>query len=180
MQAVYKFKNEEKTIMNTIHIVHKNTIHVTGVALRTSFQNNQHAGEVPPFFHRILAEQTLERVPHRINRNQLCVFLRQKDSPVFDYVMGVEVDTENAVPAGMRHLTLPAGDYARATIIKRGPQDVGAAFSSIYEHWLPASAYGPTGAPGFVYYDDRFFSIFNREGYAGNPVADVYVPIQLK
>lgn len=166
--------------MNAIQIVHKNIMHVTGVVLHTSFQNNQHAQDVPPFFHRILAEHTLDHVPNRINQNQLCVFLRQQDSPAFDYVMGVEVDTENAVPAGMQHLALPASDYAMVTIIKRGPQDVGAAFAAIHEHWLPTSAYRPAGAPAFVYYDDRFFSIFNRDGYAGNPVADVYVPIQLK
>jgi hypothetical protein len=35
-------------------------------------------------------------------------------------------------------------------------------------------------APAFIYYDDRFFSVFNQHGYAGNPVADLYVPVQAK
>ena len=163
--------------MNVIQIVRREGMEVTGLVLHTSFLNQQHAQDVPPFFHRVLAEGRLEALPHRVNRNQLCVFLREQNSLEFDYLMGVEVAPGSPAPAGMQQVVLPAGEYAMVSIVKRGPQDVGAAFAAIYEQWLPLSGYRPTGAPGFVYYDDRFFSIFNRVGYAGNPVADVYVPI---
>jgi len=73
---------------------------------------------------------------------------------------------------------LSKSNYASLTIVKRGPEDVGKAFEYIFKNWIPKSIYIPTGAPGFIYYDDSFFSIFNKNGYEGNLKATVYVPIK--
>lgn len=173
-------QRQNENLPRIIRIEHKDAIQVTGLVLHTSFQNGQNEKDVPPFFHRVLEEHLLDRVPNRINQNQLCVFLMKKDSPAFDYVMGVEVENGARIPSEMEHLMLPASDYAVLTIIKRGPQDVGSGFAYIYEEWLPTSDYRPANAPCFIYYDDRFFSIFNQQGYAGNPIAELYVPIQPK
>lgn len=161
-------------------IVQKDELKVIGLVLHTSFKDGRFRTEVPPFFHKVLEEGKLEKVPNRINRNQLCIFKMKKDSPDFDYIMGVEAGSLDEIPEGMESITLPKSEYAILTIVKRGPEDVAKAIKYIYEEWLPESDYVSTGAPGFIYYDDRFFSVFNKHGYGGNPVADIYVPIKPK
>jgi len=101
-----------------------------------------------------------------------------KDNPDFDYTMGVEVDNVNKIPQGMRTLVLPKGQYISLTFVKRGPDDVEQAFGYLFKTWMPKSTFIPTGTPLFIYYDDRFFSIFNKKGYVGNPIATIYVPIK--
>lgn len=153
---------------------------VIGLVLHTSFQQGRNQAEIPAFFHQVLEEGKLATVPHRLNQHQLCIFKMAKHSPDFDYIMGVEVEQIDEIPAGMESITLPQGEYVVLTIIKRGPEDVGHGFEYLFEQWLPQSAYESTGAPGFIYYDERFFSVFNQHGYAGNPIADLYVPIKPK
>jgi len=159
-------------------IIEKPEMNVVGITLKTSFKDDRNKTEIPPFFHHVLEEGKLENVPDRLNTNQLCVFEMKKDNPDFNYTMGVEVSkTENA-PAGMTQLKLPASKYVAIKIIKRGPEDVGQAFGYIYKEFIPNSIYIPTGEPAYIYYDDEFFSIFNEKGYAGNPLATVYVPVK--
>jgi AraC family transcriptional regulator len=166
-----------KTI-KTLSIVED--IKVIGIVLHTSFQDGRNRTEIPSFFHQVLEEAKLAKVPHRLNQNQLCIFKMAKNSPDFDYIMGVEVESIDEIPAGMESIMLPQGEYVVLTIIKRGPEDVGQGFQYLYEKWLPQSVYRPTDAPGFIYYDERFFSVFNKHGYAGNPIADLYVPVKPK
>jgi len=159
-------------------IIEKPGMNVVGITLKTSFKDDRNKTEIPPFFHHVLEEGKLENVPDRLNTNQLCVFEMKKDNPDFNYTMGVEVSkTENA-PSEMTQLKLPASKYVAIKIIKRGPEDVGQAFGYIYKEFIPNSIYIPTGEPAYIYYDDEFFSIFNEKGYAGNPLATVYVPVK--
>ncbi len=161
-----------------IKILEKSEMQVVGITLKTSFKNDRNKKEIPPFFHKVLDERKLETVNNRINNNQLCVFGMKKDNPDFAYTMGVEVAKAESIPDEMTHLTLPASQYAAVKIIKRGPEDVGKAFGYIYKEYIPASIYVPTGEPAFIYYDDEFFSVYNEKGYAGNPMATVYVPVK--
>jgi len=151
---------------------------VVGIVLKTSFKDERNKQEIPPFFHKILEDKKLEKVPNRINENQLCIFKMKRNCPEFDYVMGVEVNRINGIPEGMESTILSKSKYATLTIVKRGPEDVGKAFGHIIKKWIPKSIYIPTGEPMFIYYDNRFFSIFNEKGYDGNPLATVYVPIK--
>lgn len=161
-----------------IKITEKPEMTVVGITLKTSFKNDRNKTEIPPFFHQVLEDGKLETVPNRLNNNQLCVFGMKKDNPDFNYTMGVEVlKTENA-PTEMTKLKLPASKYASIKTIKRGPEDVGRAFGHIFKEFIPNSIYIPTGEPAFIYYDDEFFSIYNKKGYAGNPLATVFVPIK--
>jgi len=155
-------------------------MHIIGKTLRTSFEGRRHAFEIPPFFHSVMKSGELDALPRRRDETQFCVFRMRRASPDFDYIMGVEVEGAGEVPEGMEFVTLSPGEYAVTSTVKRGPDDVGSAFRHIYEEWLPASPYEAAGAPGFVRYDERFFSVFRERGYAGNPVVDVYVPITPK
>jgi AraC family transcriptional regulator len=159
-------------------IIEKPEMTVVGITLKTSFKDDRNKTEIPPFFHHVLEEGKLEKLPNRLNTNQLCVFEMKKDNPDFNYTMGVEVSITTNAPHEMTKLKLPASKYVAIKIIKRGPEDVGRAFGYIYKEFIPNSIYIPTGEPAFIYYDDEFFSIFNEKGYAGNPLATVYVPIK--
>lgn len=159
-------------------IIEKPEMTVVGITLKTSFKDDRNKTEIPPFFHHVLEEGKLEKVPDRLNSNQLCVFEMKRDNPDFNYTMGVEVSKTENSPNEMTKLKLPASKYVAIKIIKRGPEDVGRAFGYIYKEFIPNSIYIPTGEPAFIYYDDEFFSIYNEKGYAGNPLATVYVPIK--
>jgi AraC family transcriptional regulator len=167
------------TIVTEPKIIAKNEIKVVGLVLHTSFKDDRHATEIPPFFHKVLEEGKLNKVPNRIDQNQLCIFRREEGSPDFDYIMGVEVSNFDEIPEGMEQITLPKSVYVSMTIVKRGPEDVGKGFGYLMEGWLPESGYVPAGDP-FIYYDDRFFSVFNEHGYDGNPVADINIPVKYK
>ena len=167
--------------MNIVNIVSKNETQIMGVALHTSFKDGRQAQEIPPFFHRIMAEKTLDNVPNRVNGHHLCIIQQTQGSPDFDYFMGVEVSRVDNVPEGMEQITLPESQYAAMPFKKRGNADVGEAFTYLMESWLPQSDYiSVLEKPGFVYYDDRFLPIYNQQGYAGNPVAELYIPIRPK
>jgi len=160
-------------------IIDKPALQIVGFALKTSFKDERNKKEIPPFFHKVLKEGKLDSVPNRLNNNQLCVFEMKKDNPDFCYTMGVEVNKTGTVTENMTQLTLLPSKYVTVKIIKRGPEDVGNAFGFIFKEWIPNSIYVPTGEPSFIYYDDDFFSVYNEKGYAGNPLATVYVPIKV-
>jgi len=159
-------------------IIEKPAMQIVGISLKTSFKDDRNKTEIPPFFHKILEEKKLDYIPNRLNSNQLCTFEMKRGNPDFVYTMGVEVSKADVSTQNMTHTTLPASRYIAVKIIKRGPVDVGNAFAFIYKEWIPNSIYIPTGEPAFIYYDDEFFSIYNEKGYAGNPLATVYVPIK--
>lgn len=162
-------------------IIKMKEIKVIGIVLSTSFKGERQALEIPPFFHKVYKEKKLNVITNRKNINQLCVIrFKGKDSPDFDYIMGTEVNNFNNIPDEMESLILPESEYVKMTIIKRGNEDVSNAFSYIIEKWLPESNYVASGLPGFIYYDDRFFSIFDKYGYEGNPIVDIYVSIKQK
>jgi len=160
-------------------VVNKSEMKIIGLVLHTSFIEGKNKKEIPPFFHKVLEEKKLDKIPNRINQNQLCLFKMEKNTPNFDYVMGVEVNSLNNIPEGMESEVLSKSIYVSLKIVKRGPEDVGKAIENIFNKWIPKSIYIPTGAPSFIYYDDEFFSVFNEKGYEGNPLATVFVPVKL-
>ena len=98
--------------MYEVKMVGKEEKKVTALVLHTTFVENKQAEEIPPFFHKVMEEETLESVPDRINENQLCAIVKDKNSPEFDYYMGVETAHFDNTPQGMKNLTIPSGKYA--------------------------------------------------------------------
>ena len=152
---------------------------VVAFVIHTTFVKNRQAEEIPPFFHKVMEENTLESVPNRINSNQICVFDKRQNSPEFDYYMGVEVSNKNDVPEGMGTITIPDCKFATTSFIKRGNPDALKAFMFLTEKWIPENGYEQNfDAPAFIYYDDRFIPIFKEKGYEGNPIAEIYIPVR--
>jgi predicted transcriptional regulator YdeE len=105
--------------MKTPNPANSKDVKVVGLC-STSFQDGRNKTEIPPFFHQVLKEGKLANVPHRLNQNQLCIFKMARHSPDLDYIMGVEVEQVEELPAGMESITLPQGEYVVMTIVKRG------------------------------------------------------------
>ena len=167
--------------MSEINVVARDEVDVIGLVLHTSFQEERSKDEIPPFFHGVLKKGLLDVVPHRLNNNKMCVFRLKPGSPDFDYMIGVEVSQVGEIPEGMEHLTIPAHDYAMMPFIKRGHADGMQAFARLTQEWLPASNYTMAPSPIFIYYDEEdFFSIYNTQGYDGNPVGKFFLPVSPK
>lgn len=165
--------------MYEVEIVQTQEKHITALVLHTTFENNRQAEEIPPFFHRTMDEGTLEQVPERVNGNQVCAIVKKPDSPEFDYYMGVETADHGNPPAGMAGLTIPGGRCATASFVKRGNADVVNAFGFITGQWLPQNGLQQDpGRPVFIYYDERFIPIYKAQGYEGNPVGQIFVPVR--
>lgn len=163
--------------MYDVELIDTNEKLIVGPVLHTSFADNLQAREIPDFFHKIMEDGDLEAVPDRVDANQICAFVKPADSPEFDYYMGVEVESFDRIPAGMASLTIPACRCATTALVKRGNADVMAAMHYIMQHWMKANRLRPDfSLPAFICYDDRFLPIFRKKGYAGNPVAQLYLP----
>jgi predicted transcriptional regulator YdeE len=171
--------SERKNTMYSVEIVKKEEKKVVGLALHTTFKGNRQAEEIPPFFHKVMEDGTLENVPNRSNTNQLCAIVKEQTSPDFDYYMGVETTGFDNVPDGMKTLDIPANRYAVTSFVKRGNADVLKAFKYLTDQWIPENGYTQDlETPLFIYYDHRFIPIYKDKGYAGNPVAEIYIPIK--
>ena len=165
--------------MYEVKITNKKEIKVMGVVLHTTFVENKQAMEIPPFFHKLMEEDTLEDVPNRINDNQICVFVMKPGSPNFDYYMGVEVNKLDSVPNGMETITIPASKYASTPFIKRGNSDGLKAFKYLTETWIPQNLYSRSmDVPMFIYYDERFIPSFKDHGYDGTQIAEMNIPVE--
>ncbi len=164
--------------MHAVEVVDSPERKVVALVLETSFSDRRQVAEIPPFFHRVMEEGRLKTVPYRVNGNQLCAFVVAPGTPDFTYYMGVEVEDFDFVPAGMRTLTIPACRCARTSFVKRGNADVLHALDCVRQTWLPANGYAQDqNVPLFVYYDAEFLRTYETQGYAGNPVAQLWVPV---
>jgi len=101
---------------------------MTALLLHATLVENGEAKKIPPFFHKVMEDNTLESVPNRVNSNQICAIDEKENSPEVDYYMGVEASSYNDIPGGMTTLTIPASNYAVISFVKRGNADVLQAF----------------------------------------------------
>lgn len=70
------------------------------------------------------------------------------------YLAGVSIADQAApVPAGMTAVTIPAGQYA---VFEFPLSEVGSAFDSIFNLWLPTSGYAQARSPVFERYGEDF------------------------
>lgn len=164
-----------------VEIVTKSESKIVAFVLHTTFVENRQAREIPPFFHKIMEENSLESVPNRINKNQVCVFDKKPDSPAFDYYMGVEVNSVDSLPKDMKTFVIPESMYAATSFVKTGNMDVLQALKYLTEKWIPESEYKQNQAyPVFINYGEKFISIYKTVGYDGKPVATLYIPVLKK
>ncbi len=71
----------------------------------------------------------------------------------FDYLAACEAKGAGAVPAGMVSWTIPAQTYA---VYPCTLPQIGEAWETVYQRWLPTSGYRRAAGPEFELYDEKF------------------------
>ena len=71
----------------------------------------------------------------------------------FDYLAACEVKSAAAVPAGMVSWNIPAQTYA---VFPSTLPQIGEAWMTAYQQWLPQSGYKRAAGPEFELYDEKF------------------------
>ena len=89
----------------------------------------------------------------------------------FDYVAGVQVQAGQTAPEGMVSWEIPAQTYA---VFETTLPQIGAAFETIYQSWLPASDVERADGPEFELYD----AAFNPQDPASK--MSIWIPVQEK
>jgi predicted transcriptional regulator YdeE len=168
----------ETESMYDVKVVERAQSEIVAFVLHTTFVGEQQAREVPPFFHNIMDGNLLESIPNRMNKNQICLFDKKQDSPDFDYYMGVEIANIDSIPEDMKTFTIPETQYAKISFVKTGNADVMQAIMYVTEKWMPEHNLTQNyDFPVFINYSEQFISVYKSEGYAGNPIAELYVPV---
>ena len=103
--------------------VHQEQFSIIGIAARTT-NGKETAGEgiIGKQWQKFFQEQTLQKIPHKADRNIYAVYTDYASDRTGEYsfVIGAKVNDKSTVPHGMVLKTIPAGDYAVLTSDK-GP-----------------------------------------------------------
>jgi AraC family transcriptional regulator len=71
----------------------------------------------------------------------------------FDYLAACETKDASALPAGMASWNIPAQTYA---VFPCTLPQIGEAWTTAYQQWLPQSGYKRAAGPEFELYDEKF------------------------
>lgn len=162
-------------------IVFRPSCKIAGFELQTTADGSNQR-EIPAFWDRYFAENWCSVLHQQINpvsHHELGIcFPSDPATGRFSYVIGVEVENYDRVPAELFRAELPAATYAVFTTppADRANGQFSAAIQGtwqyIWDEWFPSSGYEyAAGAVDFELYDER------SSGDTGL-VMDIYVPIR--
>lgn len=113
----------------------------------------------------------LGKVPGQIGKDSYGVSWNFKKGSGFDYLCGVEVNPETAVPSLWARVTLPGQLYAVFTH-KEHVSQLPEMIDAIWNDWIPFSGHKPSPKPCFEKYDESF------NGETGMGGMEIWVPIE--
>lgn len=111
------------------------------------------------------------KVPGQIGTNSYGVCWNYKPNCGFDYLSGVEVQSESDLPAGFTHVRIPAQRYAIFTH-KQHVSTIAATIDSVWTKWLPESGFQPAESPAF----ERYSVAFNPQTGMGG--MELWIPLK--
>lgn len=88
----------------------------------------------------------------------------------FDYIVGQEAVSGQALPAGWVTITLPAGNWARFRTTDH-ISSMGAMWDAIYRDWIGSDRLTPRDGPSVEYYPPEFDGATGRGGY------EIWMPV---
>jgi predicted transcriptional regulator YdeE len=123
--------------MTAQHFDSPDDLIILGIALRTSA--DAAARDIPGFWQRFEQEGIAGRLPRRRGDDGsiyavYCDYERDARGP-YTMVLGVAIDAETEVPAGMRRVRIPAGHYARFVVTGNPAQVIWQAWMYIVGEW---------------------------------------------
>lgn len=110
-----------------------------GLALRTN--NEECSVAMPAHKARFFQENTLSKIPHKINGNILALYTDYEGdyTKPYTWILGCEVSSLEEVPEGLVGKVIPASTYAVFTTEGKFPQGLIAAWQEIWKANLPRS-----------------------------------------
>ena len=106
----------------------------------------------------------LDNLPNKVDSVAYGVCYNYAEDGVFDYLSGVEVQTENDVPFGLVQLNLPEQKYA--VFSHNGHiSEIRSVISAIWNDGLPQSGYEAAAGPTLEKYDETFDSETGLGGF---------------
>lgn len=94
------------------------------------------------------------------------------DTDKFEYFIGVEVSSNDAIPDGMVFREIPANTYCLFTY--KGPfENAGSVHNYLYSAWLKQSGYELAGLYNIEIYDER-----NHGPESNDSVTDICFPVR--
>lgn|SRR6266481_1363674 len=104
----------------------------------------------------------LDHIPGQLGGIAYGVCCNSDDTGNFDYVCGVEVEDFSRLPADWSRLRIPEQRYA-IFLQREHISTIRSTWNTIWNNWLPESAYEVVDAPNFERYGDDFDSTTGRE-----------------
>lgn len=110
-------------------------IFVVGIYVLTSNQNGQSAQDIPALWKRFFMENTIEKIPNKLDSDLYCVYTHYEGDYTQPYttVLGCRVANLDQIPEGMIGIEIPKGKYKQFTA--RGDLQNGAVFQEWRKIW---------------------------------------------
>jgi AraC family transcriptional regulator len=154
-----------------------------GYALHTKNEDGINNRDIPAFWQRYLENQWGRRIPNAVHPDNpvelgICTDF-DMSTGAFTYLIGVEAEHFEHVPADLVCREFPGATYAVFTTPKAKLEDfsptIQATWRSIFEEWFPHSVYEHAGTAEIEWYDER--SDPSRDG---TQQMDIYIPVKRK
>lgn len=102
---------------------------------KTTNKNGQSSIDCGQLWQRFEEESVFSKIPNKISDEVYAVYYNYDGSYMdpFDYFIGCRVEVDTKIPAGLRGLQIPGGQYQVVTAKGKIPDSIGAAWHSIWE-----------------------------------------------
>ncbi len=137
-------------------LVKENKRWIVGYKIRTSNETQKDEGAT--LWHKILSEDLLANVPHRVSGAYFGVYCNYEldYTKPYDYIVGCEVSSVDQIPQGMVAVKIPKGKYGVFQAEGSFPQSVFGAWKKVW-----ASPLKRTYDVDYEFYPENFQSVEN-------------------
>lgn len=163
-------------------IAEKPALALTGIAMRTTIEENQRDASLVSFWQRIFTSGACDLLWDNagpMGLLGLCYDYTIADSS-FSYMAAIDTPVAQRLPLppGCVSVTVPAATYAVFEGVGPMPETIQSLWKDIYAEWFPASEYEHAGTPDFERYPEKAY----HDVPPSNPEhrGEIWVPIMKK
>lgn len=109
--------------------------YVIGIAVRTTNENMKAAIDIPQLWQRFMSEQTIEKIPNKVNNTLYCIYTDYESDFTKPYttVLGCQVTDLNNIPAGFVGKEIGGGNHSQ--FVAKGKMADGIVFKEWTKIW---------------------------------------------
>lgn len=100
-----------------MHTKQLDSFHLVGISIRTTNQHQKAAQDIPALWQRFMQENIAAKIPNKIEETIYCAYTEYEGDHNQPYttLIGCQVSDLKEVPAGMKAVEVPAGQYQQYT-----------------------------------------------------------------